>query len=192
MKKSVFVLLAFSVIFHELSAQDNSSNKTRFSIETEIPNFLQNGFSAGASVWLPDSHWSFGIAAAGSEQRGNTRNVIYQNGDQLDRVRNTWLVRVEARYHFRTHQEGFYASFRAGYEEFEATRNNISRAQNNAFVTPGIGYTWFVRERKGFFIQPYAGVIVVIGRGEERTIQDVTYRLNGFFPNPNLAVGWKF
>jgi hypothetical protein len=192
---STFLLLGLLFFTSRLAAQTNTNppaDKVRFSLETEVPNFFQSGFSAGASLWLPNSHWSFGVAVAGSEQRGNTRNIIFSNGDQLDRVRNTWLVRAEARYHLRTHQEGLYASLRVGYEEFEATLGDVSRAQNNAFVTPGLGYTWFVKGRKGFFIQPYAGVIVVLGRGEARTIGNVTYQLNGFFPNPNLAVGWKF
>jgi hypothetical protein len=191
MKTSIIISLLF--VAHLAVAQSQSGNeKGHFSVETELQTYLSKGYSIGGTYWLPDSHWTVGLLVAGSEASGRTKEIVFTGGENLDRVRNTWLVAGRLRYFFNEKQKGFYAMLNAGYEEFMVEKNSKQAHQNNVFVTPFVGYTWFFKGNTGLFLQPAIGSIFIVGRGEEKTVEGVKYRLNPVLPNPTISLGYKF
>lgn len=176
-----------------VAQRDSLSTKAAFSVESRITSFLQGGYELGVYYYPPNSRFSFGVAVAGQNVAGAARELLFEssNHDNLT-LRLPWLAGFQTRYHFAKHREGFFAELSLGGEEFTAKSGTESQSNFNGFVVPALGYVWHPRAQSGLYLMPKLGAVIIIGRPEEKVINNTSYRLRPFFPSPGVSVGWRF
>lgn len=173
-------------------AQD-SPEGVKVSLETRITNYLQGGYEGQLFFTLPRARLSVGVGVAGQNVAGRAKELLFtsSNYDYLD-IRLPWLAAGTVRYHLSPSLEGFYGEVSIGGEQFRVRSGQQTQRIYNGFVVPGVGYRWFPRGKKGFYVNLKLGGIFTFAREPERTINETTYRLRPFFPSPGLSLGWQF
>ena len=196
--KRLFAGLLLSFLLggaHSVLAQE-TAEQARFSVESTPQYWPSGGYSVSGYYYPAGSRLSFGVGLEGGRFTADlAKNVILENGDAIEEIDLTYLARLEVRYHFREQHRGLYAGARMGYEEWFVRHEGQANWHDNAFFTPIVGYVWhpFSKgESKGFLVHPNFGAILIIGRGETRTLSNESYRFRSVLFSPALAVGWKF
>ncbi|MEM1338635.1 MAG: hypothetical protein AAF634_00505 [Bacteroidota bacterium] len=192
MKKKTLFLTVVIPLIAVASTLGQNDTPGAFSIESNALNWFSNGYSLGGYYFLPNTKISLGVGIEGLRYTDdNLKETAFENGDLIDEVQLDYLARVEFRYHFKEHHEGFYAGVRAGFEEWTLSLEDSEASVENGFVSPTIGYIWHPWGKDGLMIHPFFAGIFILGDGEA-TLGQVNINLNGFLPNPGIAIGFKF
>jgi len=176
-----------------LSAQNPRAASADFSIETRVTNYIQGGYDLKFFFHAPNTRMSYGLSIGGQRLEGLGKELVFE-GENLDEIslRLSWVASALARYHLSPGDNGFFAEFSAGVEQFRAEYGSETRADVNGFISPAIGYLWFPFKKHAFYAMPKLSVNFLVFRPGMQSLGPAGYRLRAIHPSPSLSVGWRF